>query len=132
MRRIRTTLVILIGLFFVPLPAACEEPPFVVVTTDKITEGMIVYKNPNWPDAWGKKDIHPPETGVGKVRSWSDMDGAMHGDYKSDIDQLQWPGLVCVDWFENVNDPWKSIQAYRIGFADEYWLVSEANKKISD
>ena len=34
----------------------------VVVTTKNIFEGMVVYKNPNWDDAWGNKSIHPPAT----------------------------------------------------------------------
>tara|TARA_B100001093_G_scaffold375357_1_gene360391 strand:+ start:350 stop:502 length:153 start_codon:yes stop_codon:yes gene_type:complete len=50
---------------------------------------MIFYKHPDLPSSWGKKEIHPPENTLGKVRSWSDMNGAMHGDYKLDIDQLR-------------------------------------------
>ena len=88
--------------------------------------------HPNWDDAWGNKSIHPPATTDGKVRSWSDMNGKMHGRYHEDKGQLQWVGLVCVDWNGNDLDPWKSKQAYRIGFAEEYWLVGEVSPSTSD
>ena len=103
----------------------------VVVTTKNIFEGMVVYKNPNWDDAWGNKSIHPPATTDGKVRSWSDMNGKMHGRYHEDKGQLQWVGLVCVDWNRNDIDPRKSKQAYRIGFAEEYWLVGEVSPSLA-
>ena len=103
----------------------------VVVTTKNIFEGMVVYKNPNWDDAWGNKSIHPPAITDGKVRSWSDMNGKMHGRYHEDKGQLQWVGLVCVDWNGNDLDSWKSRQAYRIGFAEEYWLVGEVSPSLA-
>ena len=103
----------------------------VVVTTKNIFEGMVVYKNPNWDDAWGNKSIHPPTATDGRVRSWSDMNGKMHGRYHEDKGQLQWVGLVCVDWNGNDLDSWKSRQAYRIGFAEEYWLVGEVSPSLA-
>ena len=103
----------------------------VVVTTKNIFEGMVVYRNPNWDDAWGNKSIHPPAITHGKVRSWSDMNGKMHGRYHEDKGQLQWVGLVCVDWNGNDLDSWKSRQAYRIGFAEEYWLVGEVSPSLA-
>jgi len=103
----------------------------VVVTTKNIFEGMVVYKSPHWDDAWGNKSIHPPTITHGKVRSWSDMNGKMHGRYHEDKGQLQWVGLVCVDWNGDDLDPRKSEQAYRIGFADEYWLVGEVSPSLA-
>lgn len=109
------------------LEGCTRQIDFVILTTQNIYEGMVVYRNPNWNDAWGKKDIHPPTGESGKVRSWSDMNGKLHGRYQGDERQLGWPGLVCIDWSGKNSANWKSRQAYRIGFAKEYWLVGEAS-----
>tara|TARA_Y100001968_G_C19102462_1_gene593212 strand:+ start:16 stop:417 length:402 start_codon:yes stop_codon:yes gene_type:complete len=99
------------------------------VTSRNIFKGMLVHKNPTWPTTWGDKDIHPPQNISGRVRSWSNMNGEMFGDYKNDKEQLQFPGIVCIDWNQLPKDSWKNIQGYRIGFANEYWLSSDQMNK---
>ena len=44
----------------------------------------------------------------GKVRSWSDMNGKLHGRYQGDERQLGWPGLVCIDWSGKNSANWKA------------------------
>ena len=56
------------------------------------------------------------------------MNGKLYGRYHGDKNQLRWPGLVCVDWHGTGFDAWKNRQAYRIGFAKEYWLVGDNAK----
>jgi len=110
------------------LKGCAKQSDFVLLTTRNIYEGMYVFKNPNWNKAWGDKEIHPPTKNFGTVRSWSDMNGNLYGRYHGDKNQLRWPGLVCVDWHGAGFGTWKSRQAYRIGFAEEYWLVGDNAK----
>ncbi len=100
-----------------------DTADYMIVKPDNIYVGMLVYKNPNWQSSWGHKVIHPQQDAIGKIRSWSDAQGRLHGYYQKDKNQLRWPSLACVNWI-NKKNPWKSIQAYRIGFANEYWLAS--------
>ena len=75
------------------LEGCTRQIDFVILTTQNIYEGMVVYRNPNWNDAWGKK-INTPTKESGKSKVMVDMNGKLHGRYQGDERQLGWPGLA--------------------------------------
>jgi len=103
----------------------------VAVTAANIREGMQVRKNPHWDPKWGVEDIHPNSRAEGVVVAWSDMEGNRHGAAgQASSSQLGWEGLAIVQWTEGSEpDPWKSVQAYRIGFEGEFWLAAADHEK---
>ena len=101
----------------------------VPVTPENVSVGAWVVRNPLWDPEWGDEDIHPNPGARGKVVAWSDAEGGRHGEEpERSSSQLNWNSLVIIHWTaESESEEWKSEQAYRIGFAGEYWISFEAS-----
>ena len=85
------------------------------VTSRNVYVGAAVRRNSKWDESWGCTELHPPFASAGMVIGFTKDDCTNVGDIDEEFESLarvQWDG----------SDPASTSQAYRIGFADEFWL----------